>query len=105
MGGQVSLIDGHIDNAERCVCCGRVIPEGIQYCVICGQKPKQKQRQIDRIRNMSVDELAEFMAEQVMQQEQTHLIEKGTTATHIEYLKSILFKGYVRYLESEVDTE
>jgi hypothetical protein len=41
MSGQVSLIDGHIDNAERCVCCGRVIPEGSQYCVICGNtEPK-----------------------------------------------------------------
>ena len=47
--------------SNTCVCCGREIPEGSQYCVICGQKPKQKQRQIDRIRNMSVDELTEFM--------------------------------------------
>jgi hypothetical protein len=39
--GYVSLIDGHIDNADRCVCCGRVIPEGSQYCVICGNtEPK-----------------------------------------------------------------
>ena len=58
----VSLIDGHIDNAEHCVCCGQVIPEGRQHCVICGYKADNgKQRQIDRIRNMSVDELAEFM--------------------------------------------
>ena len=49
-----------MSNVDRCVCCGREIPEGSQVCVICGQKPKQKQRQIDRIRNMSVDELAKF---------------------------------------------
>ena len=26
---------------ETCVCCGRVIPEGSQYCVICGYKIKE----------------------------------------------------------------
>ena len=58
----VSLIDGHIDNAEHCVCCGAVIPEGRQHCVICGYKAESgKQRQIDRIRNMSVEELARFI--------------------------------------------
>ena len=49
--------------SNTCVCCGREIPEGSQVCVICGQKPKQKERQIDRIRNMSIDELAEFLEE------------------------------------------
>ena len=58
--------------------------------------------QYDRIRNMSVEEMARFLAERVMNQEQVHLLEKDTTATHIEYLKSCLFKGYLRYLESEV---
>ena len=62
MSGQVSLIDGHIDNENRCACCHRIIPEGSHYCIICGDVPKRKkQRQIDRIRNMSIDELAEFM--------------------------------------------
>ena len=50
-----------MSKAETCVRCGRVIPEDSQYCVICGQKPKQRQRQIDRIRNMSVEELARFL--------------------------------------------
>ena len=59
----------------------------------------------DRIRNMSVEELARFLAEQVMKQEEVRLIEKDTTATHIEYLKSTLFRGYLRYLESEVEGE
>ena len=40
--GNVSLINGHIDNTERCVCCGREIPEGRQYCVICGYKAEKK---------------------------------------------------------------
>lgn len=56
----VSLINGHIDGAERCVICGRVIPEGKQVCVICGHTNK-KQTNYDRIRNMSVEELAQFM--------------------------------------------
>ena len=40
--GYVSLIDGHIENAEHCVCCGQVIPEGSQYCIVCGYKVKQE---------------------------------------------------------------
>ena len=39
--GQVSLIDGHIDNSEHCVCCGEVIPEGVQYCPQCGRILKE----------------------------------------------------------------
>ena len=38
----VSLIDGHIDNAEHCVCCGAVIPEGRQGCIICGVETNYK---------------------------------------------------------------
>lgn len=56
----------------------------------------------DLVMSMSVVELARFLAEQVMNQEQVHLLEKGQTATHIEFLKDTLFKGYLRYLESEV---
>ena len=43
----VSLIDGHIDNAEHCVCCGAVIPEGRQVCIICGLKTNYKQSTTD----------------------------------------------------------
>ena len=52
-----------IDNAEHCVCCGQVIPEGSQYCVICGYKAKHKKTNYDRIRNMNLDEMAKFMNE------------------------------------------
>jgi hypothetical protein len=58
--------------------------------------------QFDRIKSMTVVELARFLAEQVMNQEQVHLLEKDITATHLEFLKDTLFKGYLRYLESEV---
>lgn len=50
-----------MSKAETCVCCGRVIPENSHYCVICGMGIPKKQRQIDRIRNMSIDELAKFI--------------------------------------------
>jgi predicted nucleic acid-binding Zn ribbon protein len=61
MDGGVSMVDGHIDGADTCVVCGKVIPEGRQVCVICGHKVGQKQTNYDLIRNMSVDELAEFI--------------------------------------------
>lgn len=43
----ISLIDGHIDNAEHCVCCGAVIPEGRQVCIVCGLKTNYKQSTAD----------------------------------------------------------
>lgn len=43
----ISLTDGHIDNAEHCVCCGAVIPEGRQVCVICGLKTNYKQSTVN----------------------------------------------------------
>ena len=57
----ISFIDGHIDGSDRCVICGRDIPEGRQVCVICGYKAEQKKTNYDRIRNMSVEEMAEFI--------------------------------------------
>ena len=43
----ISLTDGHIDNEEHCVCCGAVIPEGRQVCIICGLKTNYKQSTAD----------------------------------------------------------
>ncbi len=37
----------HIDNAEHCMCCGAVIPEGRQVCIICGLKANYKQSTAD----------------------------------------------------------
>ncbi len=39
--------DGLIENAEHCVSCGAIIPEGMQVCVICGLKAKYKQPTAD----------------------------------------------------------
>lgn len=44
----VSLIDGHMDNAEHCICCGEVIPEGRQVCPQCESKA-EKERKDDGI--------------------------------------------------------
>ncbi len=44
MGGNVSLVNGHIDGCDTCVICGRDIPEGRQVCVICGYKAEQKKK-------------------------------------------------------------
>lgn len=38
MSGNVSMIDGHIDeiiNENTCVCCGASIPEGLMVCPMC----------------------------------------------------------------------
>ena len=32
----------YTENAEHCVCCGKVIPEGNQVCVICGMGKVKK---------------------------------------------------------------
>ena len=37
----VSLIDGHIDTVERCVMCGKVIPEGRQVCFSCERQTEE----------------------------------------------------------------
>jgi hypothetical protein len=37
-----SVCFDEIDNAEHCVCCGQVIPEGRQVCIICGKKVDTK---------------------------------------------------------------
>lgn len=42
MGGSVSLIDGHIDEVNRCVCCGDIIPEGMMVCPVCEKASENK---------------------------------------------------------------
>ena len=86
MGGNVSMIDGHIDGADTCVVCGRDIPEGSQYCVICGKVPSKVQTNYDRIRNMTVEEMT-----------------KNLTKLFYEVARYTNAKDYIKqYLESEV---
>ena len=42
MGSSVSLIDGHIDEINRCVCCGEIIPEGWMVCPNCEKASENK---------------------------------------------------------------
>ena len=77
-----------MSKADTCVCCGRVIPENSHYCVICGMGIPKKQRQIDRIRNMSVEELAEFL--------------RNFVTEALTNPKCIVVE---KWLESEVDAE
>ena len=85
------------NNAERCVCCGREIPEGKQYCIMCGHKAEKKQTNYDRIRNMSIDELAGFIS--------------GETPcnccilTEVQHCSLPCAVGIKQWLESEADTE
>lgn len=83
-----------MSNAEHRVCCGQVIPEGRQVCIICGKKVNGKQRQIDRIRNMSVEELAEFLDYSVWEDEYYHTVIDKKVLYNLEEVK--------QYLESEV---
>lgn len=41
-----SLIGGHMDNAEHCICCGEVIPEERQVCPQC-EAASKKERESD----------------------------------------------------------
>lgn len=104
MSGQVGLVERNIDNAEHCVCCGRVIPEGRQHCIICGEIPKKK-RQIDRIRNMSVEELAEFMKATVEDCEKYCAFTKENKCNSFEGGKQTCILGIKQWLESEVEGE
>lgn len=63
--------------------------------------------QFDRIKAMSVVELARFIAEKITQQECVELTQdiSNITATHIESIKNCVFKEYLRWLESEVQGE
>ena len=42
----VSLIDGHIDKVERCVMCGKIIPEGRQVCYGCERQTSEKESEV-----------------------------------------------------------
>jgi len=83
---------------NTCICCGRVIPEGRQICLHCGDyddmqtfRPPKHARQTngDRIRAMNNAELARFIYLQQMYQQLT-----GT----VEAVETIL-----KALESEVE--
>lgn len=91
-----------IDDDLICVCCGREIPSGHQYCIICGMETPKKQRQIDRIRNMSVEELAEFMCETNENCETFCALTKNGKCNSFAGGKQTCIMGIKQWLETEV---
>lgn len=60
----------------------------------------------DRIRNMSVEELANLMVSQIIDNNENIIKQnQDITAAHIEELKKSLFRWSLKYLESEVTEE
>lgn len=82
---------------NTCVCCGRIIPEGRQICLACGdyddmQTFKPRIRTLgDQIRAMSNRELARFICLQQLHQSLTGTVEAEETV--------------LKALESEVKNE
>lgn len=83
---------------ETCVCCGRVIPEDSHYCVICGMGIPKKQRQIDRIRNMSVEEVAKWLSNNIA----THSMPKEVRQIWMSG-KMTTTQAWKQWLEQEVE--
>ena len=77
MGGNVSLIDGHIDG---------------------------KQTNYDRIRNMSGEELAEFLLDTRYDYEYNEYV-TGSGERFADYNYEKALAEEIKWLESEVDTE
>lgn len=96
----VSLINGHIDGAEQCVICGRDIPEGSQVCVICGTEKAKHPRQIDRIRNMSVEEMAKLLAQRNFSC--MRFCENCESCNQNTFCYPFCIDGIKKWLESEV---
>lgn len=89
---------------ERCVCCGQVIPEGRQVCVICGYKAEKKKTNYDRIKNMSIDEMAEFIDKSLDECKKRCKFGIDGKCDGFGF-SSKCVTGIKKYLESEVDTE
>lgn len=100
----ISLIDGHIDNAEHCVSCGAVIPEGRQVCIICGMGKPKKKRQIDLIRNMSIEKLASFICSIYDYEYESPIYNETENGKHIcgDFIPDYDEDSIKRWLESEV---
>ena len=77
MGGNVSLIDGHIDG---------------------------KQTNYDRIRNMSVEEMAEFLLDTRYDYEYTDYV-TGSDKRFPTYAYEKALAEEIKWLESEVESE
>lgn len=88
------------DNAEHCVFCGKTIPEGNQVCIICGRGKPKKQTNLDRIRNMSVEEMVQFLMKCGWDFPPYCEYTKATNGCDCKCIKCAR-----EWLESEVDTK
>lgn len=59
--GELAQMEQAGKNAEHCVFCGAIIPEGIMVCPVCEGKYHKKKTNADDIRAMTDEELAEFL--------------------------------------------
>lgn len=92
-------------------CTGKRCPMQVGYdvancqCEGCSYRTPPKTN-YDRIRNMSVEEMAELMVSQIIVTIE-NVIKKNPDITdaHIEALKKALFRWGLKYLESEVTEE
>ena len=56
----VSLIDGHMDNADHCVSCGAIIPEGRMVCPMCENDRREiKMSLIEKLQTIKVRKQAD----------------------------------------------
>lgn len=71
----------------------------------CGAYKARVITNFDRIKAMSAEGLASFMADQITEHEINKNVREGTvlTATYIELFRETVFKMWLRYLESEVE--
>lgn len=86
-------------NENRCVCCDASIPEGRQICPICEKNGNDRpKRNIDRIREMTVEELAEFLDKITYQCGRPNGCERCPLNVSVDCDKGVIAK----WLESEV---
>ena len=94
-----------IDDDGICVCCGREVLQGKQYCIICGMEAPKKQRQIDRIRKMSVEELAEFICSIYDYEYDSPIYNEIESGKHIQgdFIPDYDEYSIKQWLESEIE--
>ena len=81
-------------DVERCVCCGKVIPEGRQVCVICGYKADHKKNNYEILHNMSVEEMSHCK----------NICPMNSLLKHTNCEKADCDKCRMEFLTSEVDS-
>lgn len=97
---------------NTCICCGRIIPEGRQICLACGDYDDQQrfERKVrtngDMIRAMTNGQLCGFILTALSSQaiECDYCVHRNEVCSHKRRLKPCKI-GIVKWLESEVKHE